>query len=410
MKIKKKRGSKDWCQWKLNQLGEPASPNPLSLFAGDMWSYFSPGDPNDRYASYLQNGRPKFSKFIDSLILYDQITVPTHDYMSIAILIGVLGADGVIELLENNILRIVRVQGALAYLGNGGGLAAYSLLNKDGITPAAGFGDNETALEWALGGLPKQPRESILIRLILERTTTVQAGKVADLIREETYSDILDSPYLKTTFAIRNTDLDHLTGLDSNQLRWGEIHETQAGDEIDTVIKIARANLEMLLAIKTGCVDSTTGTPIGHVLKAKEQRIQKARQLFEPFGALKELARIPDIVGYVIDAEVEKRSQRIHDIVVTRNTRDAAAFRKWFHEECRERPEAVAKELIKILQETPFVSTHPGRTMRLFATTLTGFLGPLSGFAASLADSFLVDLIRKRNPKYFIDDLRQIAL
>ena len=57
------------------------------------------------------------------MLLYDKVIVPTHDFMSVVILISVFGEDGVAELIENNAVSFVRVKGALAYIGNGGGLA-----------------------------------------------------------------------------------------------------------------------------------------------------------------------------------------------------------------------------------------------------------------------------------------------
>lgn len=60
------------------------------------------------------------------------------------------------------------------------------------------------------------------------------------------------------------------------------------------------------------------------------------------------------------------------------------------------------------MHDIPFVSTHKGKTLRLLATTMAGVYDPALGLVTSIADSFLVDLVRKRNPKYFIEDLRQI--
>lgn len=407
MRIKLKKGTPQWFKWKLSFLGEPAPINPMALFAGNMWSYFDPGSPNERYENFIRNGRHPLSTFLDSMLLYDKVIVPTHDFMSVVILISVFGEDGVAELIENNAVSFVRVKGALAYIGNGGGLASYDILH-DQTRPVDQFADDDSTLEWALNGLSTKPRRVNLSRMILENTQTFPMEKMVSLIREESYKDILDSPYLRTAFSLRNTSLDHLFGVEPNQFRCGEIQTFEERDEIDSVLRIARANLEMLLALQTGCTDTATGTPVGHVLKAKQQRGSARSSPFETFGSLKEITEVPDIASYVIDASIPDRSARLHDILIKRGTRDAVQFRAWFHEKCRDSPHVIAKEYGRLMHDIPFVSTHKGKTLRLLATTMAGVYDPALGLVTSIADSFLVDLVRKRNPKYFIEDLRQI--
>ena len=70
-----------------------------SLFTGDMWAVHNFAGPDRRYQSFLQNGKPRFSHLFDGLLLYDKVVVPTQDFLSLSVLVGVLGERAIIDLL-----------------------------------------------------------------------------------------------------------------------------------------------------------------------------------------------------------------------------------------------------------------------------------------------------------------------
>lgn len=372
-----------------------------------MWAHFDFGDPNARYQNFLSVGRPRFSRLLDSLMLYDTVYIPTQDFMSASVLVGVLGDKAALEMLEAGDIKFIRLQGSLAYIGNGGGLQSYEILS-DTEEPQAPFASDDKALDWALSGL-KTTIDPLVRTWILRNTQTIGMKDLYEVIKDETYKDILGSSHLRKAFAIRNTHLDRLVGVEPNQLRVAEsIDPTVYGDEIDTVLRISRANLELHLAMRTGCIDSTTGSPIGHLLKGKNERIQSQNKPFESYGALKELAGIPDFSAYVLDAPFELRHFRVADILRPKHTRDGNEFRTWFHANCRTNTEDVPRHYIELLQSTDFANTMTGKTIRFLTTTGAGFLGPIAGIMAGAVDSFFGDFLRKSNPKFFIQDLRQI--
>jgi hypothetical protein len=110
-----------------------------------MWAVFNFADPNTRYQSFLQNGKPRFTHLLDGLLLYDQLVVPTQDFLSLTLLVGVLGERAVIELLEACDLRFIRLRGSISYIGNGGGLQPFEMLN-DNRQPTACFADDADAV------------------------------------------------------------------------------------------------------------------------------------------------------------------------------------------------------------------------------------------------------------------------
>lgn len=327
--------------------------------------------------------------------------------MSASVLVGVLGDKAVIEMLETGDIKFIRLRGALAYIGNGGGLQSYEIHAKEGEARVP-FSDDEKALDWALNGLATKP-DPLVHRLVLRNTKTIRMDKIYELIKHETYRDILESRPLKDVFAIRNTHLDRLVGVGPDQLRIAESYDSAVvGDEIDTVLRIARANLELHLAMQAGCLDSTTGTPIGHLLKSKWERMQAEQKPFESYATLKEFAGVPDLSSHVLDSPLELRHYRMADILRPKHTRDGDEFRTWFHANCRSDPREVAKRYIDLLQQSQFVNTLPGKTIRFLATTGAGLFGPVAGVVAGAIDSFFGDFLRKSNPKFFIEDIRQI--
>ena len=406
-KIKIEKGSKEWFRRRLAEIGELPPSNPKAILAGDMWAHFDFGDPNARYQKFLSVGRPRFSRLLDSLVLYETVYIPTQDFMSASVLVGVLGDKAVIEMLEAGDIKFVRLRGALAYVGNGGGLLAYEIHAKEGEAHAP-FADDEKALDWALSGLTTKP-DPLVHRLVLRNTKTIGIEKICELIKHETYRDILDSRHLRDAFAIRNTHLDRLVGVKPDQVRVAESYDSAVvGDEIDTVLRISRANLELHLAMQTGCLDSTTGTPIGHLLRGKRERMQVEQKSFESYATLKELAEVPDLSLHVLDSPLELRHYRVADILGPKHTRDGGEFRTWFHANCRSDPREVAKRYIALLHQSQFVNTLPGKIIRFLVSTGAGFLGPVAGVMAGAGDSLFGDFLRKSNPKFFIEDLRQI--
>lgn len=372
-----------------------------------MWAHLDFGDPNVRYQNFLSVGRPRFSRLLDSIMLYDKVYIPTQDFMSATVLVGVLGDRAVVDMLEAGDIKFIRLRGALAYVGNGGGLSAFEMHKQEGVAHA-NFADDEKALDWALSGLAQKP-DPLVHQLVLKNTQMVNMDNIAELIKRETYQDILKSQYLREEFAVRNTHLDRLAGIGPDQIRIAEsLDPAVFGDEIDTVLRISRANLELHLAMRSGCLDSTTGTPMGHLLKGKRERINSEQTPFENYATLKELAGIPDLSAYVLDAPVDIRHYRMADLLRPKRTRDGDEFRIWFHVNCRNQGAEVARRYIDLLQQAQFVNTLPGKTIRFLATTGAGFLGPMAGIAAGAVDSLFGDFLRGSSPKFFIEDLRQI--
>ena len=92
-----------------------------TIVAAEMWSVTSFGDQNKRFDKFINTRRSAIKSFVEDLIIYEKIYVPTDDFMSLSILLHLFGERSILILIDEGALEFVRVKGALAYVGNGGG-------------------------------------------------------------------------------------------------------------------------------------------------------------------------------------------------------------------------------------------------------------------------------------------------
>lgn len=373
-----------------------------NVLAADMWPVFNFGSSNTRYQKFLENGKSAFEKFIESILLHDQIIVPTDDFMSLSVLLGGLGEKPVCKLIDNGILRFFRIQGALAYMGNGGGIKSYEINKKD-ETKHAFCAPLEETINWATNGLKIPLDTKKILDLVLPVTREIKLSKINDEIKNETYMDVLNSEYLRNAFSIRNTDMDRLQGIGSSNIRiYGGPYSKDSNDEISAVLKLAHANIEIKVAEMAGCQDSSTSSPIGRLLKAKAERTIPNAEYHESFSILTQIADLPDIPNAVIDKKVN-----IDDLIRLRNSRDGEQFRRWFHENCSSDPINTAKGYSSLLKSIPESQKFPLKALRFITTQAIGLI-PGAGLVVGAIDSFLVDRVaRGTSPKYFLEKLEQ---
>ena len=189
------------------------------VLAANMWAVFNFGNPNERYQRFLRRGRSHLKSLIESLLIHDEIIIPTQDYLSLTILVGVLGERAVIELLDSESLKLLRVNGFLAYVGNGGGIKESNFVPEEGKPIPPSCAPVDEAVAWALGGLNPKPTDPKLPALVIQATQEVSLNSLSEAIRRETYMDVLQSDYLRATFQLRNADMDRLHGIEPKGVR-----------------------------------------------------------------------------------------------------------------------------------------------------------------------------------------------
>ncbi|MBW2662980.1 MAG: hypothetical protein JRD93_13545 [Deltaproteobacteria bacterium] len=374
----------------------------MKLFASDMWSVFNFADPNERYQKFLARGRDPFKHFIEGVLLYDEIVVPTQDFMSLSILVGVLGELAVIDLLEAGVLTFIRLRGSLAYIGNGGGIKPYQISSSEKKLSFCASIDK--AVSWALGGLIEKPKNPKLPELVVKATHEIDVGDIYNEVRHETYMDVLNSTELRNTFALRNTDMDYLAGVGPSDVRiYGGPDGQWCGDEVDIVMALAATNIELRVTQLAGCEDASSASPIGQMLKAKAFRTL-GNEVAESFVEFREIAGVPDICEAVFQKQIN-----IAEIRKLAHSRDGAMFREWFHENCRSDPVTIGREYVSLLKQVPRVQSFSVRGIRFITTTLVGQI-PILGQLVAAVDSFFVDSwFRGHSPKFFVDKIVELV-
>jgi len=387
----------------------PAATPPAKVLAANLWAVYNLGDPNERYQRFLERGRPRLKSLIESILIHDDIVIPTQDFLNLTVLVGVLGERPVIDLLEARCLKFIRVRGGLAYVGNGGGIKGFQFEQESSAPDSPLSTPVVDSIKWALSGLNPKPSDPILPRLVVEATQQVGIDDVSEQIRHETYMDVINSQDLRRTFALRNTNMDHLAGIQPNGVRiYGGIDTELPPDEINLVMALATANLEFRLAQITGCADSSTASPVGHLLKAKVRRTFPSLDAGQHFDILRKIAGMPDIGEAVLTKQIT-----IQRLLKLRHSRNGSQFRVWFHEKCRTDTATISREYIALLRSVPIVGLVPVRIMRFLTTTTLGLIpgvGLAVGAAAGAIDSFCLDgWLRGTSPKFFIEDLAQLG-
>lgn len=369
------------------------------LLAADMWVGLSFAPTQERYNAFLARARPAFTNLLEGIVLQDSLTIPTSDYLTLTSIVDVLGDRAAISLMESGVLQFLRVKGALAYVGNGGGVVDISFPFKGDGTDASAIGaDMPDAVRWALAGLTKKP-DTKVTELAIRHSSEIELPKLREQIARATYTDFKQFPFN------RAKDPARLPGVTSKTVRiLGGQEAMSVTDDIGAVLALASANLELHLMSVADVRDSATSTPIGHLLKAHEIRSGHATTAF---ATLLELAGVPDIAESVLQKQLDLQA-----LVDLRKTGAAEQFRTWFHENCAGEPTTTAKAYIELLSHVPKLQTKTAKILRFLITTGLGLIpvvGTVLGTAASAVDSFAVDGISQRSsPKFFIEQLKQL--
>lgn len=379
-----------------------------ALLAADLWPGFNFADPGPAYKQFFGNARVAFKRLIEGILLHDHITVPTESFMSLTALIDVLGETALIDLLDAGILRFVRINKALAYMGNGSGLQVFSMNDEEDRNRSIPcFGPVDEAVKWALSGLEKPISNPAIRRIVEKATHEIDADSVFEEIRHETYMDILESPYLRTEFSVRNSELDKLTGIAPNAVRTYDGFDPRLpSDEIETVLALGRTNIELFLANEARCADCSTIMPIGHILKAKNQRTRPELDPVEAFAQLRTITDIPDFADGVLEQKIT-----IRDLINLRESRHFKDFQPWFHENCKSDPIRTGREYARLLKDLPKSESLPARVIRFVCTSAVGMIAdPVTSTGVSVFDSFVFGkFLQGHSPKFFIEELRQLC-
>lgn len=99
--------------------------------------------------------------------------------MSLAVLLGVLGQDSVVELIEEDALGFLRVRGSVAYIGNGGGIQAYGIYSR-GNHARPFCAPMDEALKWAIQGISAKIDHALLLQKVIPASQELDLGTITE--------------------------------------------------------------------------------------------------------------------------------------------------------------------------------------------------------------------------------------
>ena len=180
----------------------------------------------------------------------------------------------------------------------------------------------------------------------------------------------------------------------------GTSNDIFGNDQVASLLAVAHSNLEIKLASLADCSDVSTNTPVGHLLRGKQERAN-AQKIRAGKMRLLELTEVPDVGSWALE-----NPNKIEKLLNLRASRSGANFRNWFHAEASKENSDIAKSYIELLNETNAFNATPMRVIRFLFTTAWAAIEPFSGTAAAIADNFLVGKSEAMaSPKFFIENL-----
>ncbi|MGZ8180603.1 MAG: hypothetical protein ACXWT1_01450 [Methylobacter sp.] len=338
---------------------------------------------------------------IEDLVLHDRILIPTPDFLTADGLILILGERGMIDLLESERLQFVRTRSVLGFVrgkGKDGGLVVFSDPDRKRPQDANLDESIEAGLRVIEG---KIKEKKILTDLLLQNSINIETSEILEAVRRESILDFKESAIWNPRFSFPNPDLVALPGIQKMQAKVIGMNPDPLGAPIDTLLELASYNSDLYLAEKFECINASPFFPIGDYLRIKARRTDSQS---DALWSLFEINDIPDFSD--IDLTEEGKFSELHKVTLSLK---AKSFRNWFHSRESLTEKDILKEYLAVIQEIPWTQKLPTRILRFITTTGLGFI-PGVGQVASIVDSFIFDrAFRKKSPKFFIDDLRQLA-
>ena len=243
----------------------------MKILAADLW----PPGRNVSYAEAskleLVRGQMRLRQLIENVLLYDQVVLPTDNFLSLRFLAQAFGVEALAILMDEDILKFNRFSGQLAYAGASHGLTVIKVdvartAQAKGSVGAAWMptGVAATAILSDLPGITPLRAKQIAAKVVHATKETELSAIIAKL-RGSTY-EAAHSSEMDPRLRLSNPNLNDL-GIRADQVRiLGDLEDRNASDDIDKLMLIARTELELFAKEKNGCDDLSTLSPWGRYL------------------------------------------------------------------------------------------------------------------------------------------------
>ena len=378
------------------------------------------GRPSDAMVA----SRDYWSRLANYVLLYDQIIVPTGNLQILPVLRLMLGEEVFDELVRNRAIVLARFDQWFCYAGNGVGIEFFRIEPGPNRANASSLGyaffkPIDEAIDIALSTttpLADRKRKSELTELLLENVIEVPLNKISEEVRDETYKDILGSPYLRDLMALRNAgrSMNALRGIGTNQLTYchpnyrpGPVDPPGPGEspEILAVLRVAFENFILGLGGYLEATEITGDDSTLSLLKAKGQRFGLPLEGNAAFTKIQEVSGVPDI-----GAAFAARQLQAAQLLGLRQSKHAQALRDWFADgQPNDSAQETLRRYVESIGKPTWLDTLPMKLIRFATTTGLGVVEPATGGLASAADTFLLSRwFPRKSPRLFLREARSI--
>jgi hypothetical protein len=165
-------------------------------------------------------GAPLLSeRYVTNYCCMIKILIPTHDYLTAAGLVRILGEDNFRTLLEEERLRFLRLRGIFGYVrGSGPDGRLLTMLDPQRRRPDSSSIDLsvEAGLSAIRGEYTGHKR---LAELITVSSHDIELHTAIDATHRDTYSDLSQTALWRESYQLANPDLLALPGVDQMGVR-----------------------------------------------------------------------------------------------------------------------------------------------------------------------------------------------
>lgn len=389
------------------------------IFATDLgiWPVFQNMENVSDAMLHSEEFRSNLANYI---LLYDQIIIPTGNLQILPVLRNIFGEYVFDELVKSRIIVLARYDKWFGYIGNGGGLGFFktSYSSPDNKEPNL-FHSYFAPLDQAIDTIIKtttpvssSKRSSELTNLLLDNVVSVGTSIEMNAFRDETYKDILESPYLRAFLSMRNEgrSLDRLKGIDTKSVRIYTPHvsvEDKKALEVWSVLQVAFENFILGLSTELDVNDITGDRNTLALIKAKGQRMGFDLEGRNAFSKIQEISGVPDIGNAFSQGKFT--AEQLLDL---RESKHSQGFRDWFSSgNNQETVQQIVERYVSSIGKPSFIDTLPIKTLRFALTTGVGIIEPVTGMLSSVADSFFLNKwFPGKSPKLFMKHAKAISL
>lgn len=234
---------------------------------------------------------------------------------------------------------------------------------------------------------------------------------MADKIRHETYTDIINDPVLRSFLFFRNPELTEiklnmLKGVNPDQIRVFDYHRpyNNPNDDISIILNVAEHNILLFFMSMINNSDVFSGETAEKIMMAKMRRLSHDNKLVHDFTRILEITKIPDL-----SKVISQNALGFKELIKIRNKSDAINFREWLHSESTDYSEDIIKAYVAAISNTSVLDKFPSRAIRFIIPNIVGLFYAIGGLMVSGIDSFVLPkLFNRKNPKIFLDNLVRV--